>query len=159
MTEPEIIFSEGFTLAGISWEANLQETEDKNLVHMTYQALLPFKEELGGGNAVFYLLQQYPGKPDFSPFEDAFHQTIALRVSATTEPSEGIQIYQVPAGRYVTYRYEGADSGLAEVYDFLYRQWLPSKGLEPLCFDFEYWGGAYEPENKLAAYELFIPIA
>ncbi len=158
--EPTVVTLPAFTLAGFTYESNLEEAINGKLVEQTYAQLQEARSEVGmlSGKEV-YLLQSYPCHiAGFNPMVHAFKQMVAVPVDAFDALHPAMQVTEVPEGRFVKYRYNGPEAGLAAAYDFLYRSWMPEQGLMPGSFDFECWSPQYVPGAEEMEITLYIRI-
>ncbi|MBB6732380.1 effector binding domain-containing protein [Cohnella zeiphila] len=97
--------------------------------------------------------------PDSFP---QFHYVAGLETEPGSEPDvpAGMTVKHVPSATYAMFRHEGPLSGIAGVFHYVYKEWLPSSGfdIDPAVMgDFErYPEPVSDPEH--AAVEIYIPV-
>ncbi|MFD2043547.1 GyrI-like domain-containing protein [Ornithinibacillus salinisoli] len=154
--EPRIVKKPSFHVIGYHFVANLKEIEANNLSGKTLDRLQSNAEWIPNrkGDHV-YLIQVYPMREYFNPFEDKFTQIIGYEVYEPGEVPEGGILHTVPEGTYVNVTHKGFETDLYKTYDYLYGKWMVENRCMPLGYDFELWDERYKPEewdNEIGVY-------
>ncbi|MUK88566.1 AraC family transcriptional regulator [Ornithinibacillus sp. L9] len=157
--EPKVVRKPSFHVIGYHFLVNLKEIEEQNIGE---KALISLRENAHKipnkkGEHV-YLIQVYPMREYFNPYEDKFTQIIGYEVSELGEVPEGAIFYTVPEGTYVTTTHQGPESELYKTYDYLYGKWMTDHRCMPIGYDFELWDERYNPEEMDNEIDLFIAI-
>ncbi|MGF7035093.1 putative transcriptional regulator YdeE [Paenibacillus mucilaginosus] len=157
---PELVTLPSFTIAGISFEANLKQISEEGLGRKAYETMLSRREELADLHSPYpHLVQVYPMKPGFNPHVDAFRQIIGFLVPEGTEPPEGISVHTLPAREYVKAAHRGPEAELGSTYDALYGDWMRKNNRCPDGFDFEVWDERYRPDREDNEIDVYIALA
>lgn len=107
-----------------------------------------------------YSMQVY--KDDyFKNFDPAaeFEKWAALEVIAFNTVPDGMETYILPAGKYAVFHYIGNPENGAEVFGYIFKEWLPTSGYE---LDnrphFELLGSKYKNGDPKSEEEIWIPV-
>ncbi|QED49861.1 GyrI-like domain-containing protein [Cytobacillus dafuensis] len=157
--EPKVIKKPSFQVIGYHFEANLREIEEKNLCKEAFEKLQENADKFLNklGNHV-YLIQIYPLKEDFNPFEDQFTQIVGYEGSDSSDVPEGAIHHTVEENLYVAYTHQGPEAELHKTYDYLYGKWIGENGYIPIRYDFELWDERYKPDSSDNEIDLFIAV-
>lgn len=157
--EPSVITIPTFNLIGFSLKANLTEIAEQQLGKRMHDMLLSRSTDVQGKlDSGSFLLQLYPMKPNFNPEVDRFTQLFGYKVAEMHPVPPEMTTHAVPDNRYVSMTHRGPESTIGQTYDYLYGQWIPKHGYQPIGYDFEYWGERYAPEQSDNEIDIYIAI-
>jgi len=159
--ETKQIALDSFTLVGYKLETNLQEF-NAGIGKDTYKKLISLQGDLAHKKSDnVFLVQFYPQKMDFNPWNDRFIQVLGYDVTDATQENalpEGMDIHSIPPSNYVMGVHHGPESEMQRSYDYLYGQWMSETGNEPKGIDFEIWDEQYKPDSQDNIIRIFIAI-
>lgn len=159
--ETKQVSLDGFSLIGYKLETNLQEF-NAGIGKGTYLKLLSFREDVKYKKSDNVLLVQvYPQKTDFNPWDDRFIQVLGYSITEEVQADalpEGMDIHRIPPSNYVMGIHHGPESEMQRSYDYLYGQWMKETGNIPKGIDFEIWDEQYKPESQDNVIRIFIAI-
>ena len=119
------------------------------------------KEVLDSLNTDRYSIQFYP--PGTGPMSgdpgSVFEKWAAVEAIVPFSIPEGMEIINLPAGKYAVFLHHGPASAFMKSFGFIFYDWLP--GSEYLVDDrphFEVLPGNYRPDDPNASEEIWIPI-
>lgn len=156
---PHLVKLPGFTVIGVTFEANLKEIMEQELGRKAFEEVHARRSEMAGrASDDIYLVQIYPMKMNFNPNVDAFTQLIGYRVEEGSESAvpEGMTARSFEDREYVTYTHRGLESELGKSYDLLYGFWMAENERRPGGYDFEIWGSRYKPEQPDNEIDMFV---
>ncbi|WP_169507418.1 effector binding domain-containing protein [Paenibacillus harenae] len=157
---PTVVTKPGFTIAGITFDANLQEIEEQQLGKAALEKVRAAREQLAERlSDDVYLVQVYPMKPGFNPHADAFTQLVGYVVPEGTFVPDGFVLRSFPEREYVKMTHIGRESELGRTYDLLYGRWLQENGRQPAGYDFEVWDDRYKPEQDDNEIDVHVALA
>ncbi|GIO28376.1 GyrI-like domain-containing protein [Ornithinibacillus bavariensis] len=159
MSEPKLVHKKSFQVVGYTFNANLQEIEEKQLSKKTTERLKANADNIQNkiGNHI-YLIQLYPMKEHFNANTDPFTQIIGYEVSEPSDLPPDAIIHHVPENDYVTYTHHGLESELYKSYDYLYGKWLRESNYHTLGYDLELWDERYKPEDTENEIEMYVAV-
>lgn len=158
--DPCVVTVPGFAVVGASFDANLQEIDEKQLGKKAYEFMLANKHRIPQRvNDHLHLVQLYPMKPGFNAQVDAFTQIIGYLVPEEASPPEGMVLRKFAERQYVKATHRGLESELGRTYDRLYGSWMMENGHNPAGYDFEVWDGRYKPDQADNEIDVFVALA
>ena len=87
----------------------------------------------------------------------AFKYMASFAVSDTSQIPEGMQIWEVPAQKYVVF--PTTLDKVGETYKYAFETWIPGSGYEyTQGLDFEYYDENFDPEVEGSQFEIYVPI-
>ena len=121
-----IIKTNALLLAGQKTTMSLSRNETLKL----WKAFIPAKNKLKAlAGTELYSVEIYP--PDyfkrFSP-EREFEKWAAVPVTDAFEPTDSIEVLEIPAGLYAAFLYRGRSSEVHKAYQYIFEQWMPNSG-------------------------------
>lgn len=94
----------------------------------------------------------------FNPAAE-FEKWAAIPVTGLDAIPEGMETLTLPEGKYAVFHYKGAPENGAEVFKYIFQQWLPQSGYE---LDnrphFEVLGEKYKNGSEESEEEIWIPV-
>ncbi|MBK7911841.1 GyrI-like domain-containing protein [Candidatus Pollutiaquabacter sp.] len=125
--QPEIRTIPSFRLIGMSQRQSLVQ----NTTAALWKRFMPRRGELRSMNqGVLYSLEVYDGLDHFAVFDPAreFTKWAAVEVGLQEAVPDGMNELEVPGGRYAVFLYRGRASKGADLYRYIFTQWLPGYG-------------------------------
>lgn len=98
--------------------------------------------------------------PDITP-ADKCRYDACVTVPDNIVAEGGVSVKEIPAGTYASFHYEGPESGIKEIYESIYGEWLPNSGYQPADTPgYEYYldGGAEENKFNMDIYVPVVPL-
>lgn len=159
---PRVVDLPGFTVVGVSFDANLKEIEEQGLGKRAYEQVTALRNEISGRKTDdVVLIQIYPMKMNFNPHSDAFTQLIGYRVEEGAENGElpaGLTRRSFAESEYVSYTHRGLESELGRSYDLLYGRWMSEHERRPGGYDMEVWDSRYKPDQQDNEIDMFVAL-
>ena len=139
----------------------LKMTFAENRTFALWSNFMPRRKEIKNKiGTMLYSIQVY--KPsffnDFNPTAE-FEKWAAVEVTDFDDVPGGMEPFILPAGLYAVFLYQGAASGAAKAFRYIFGTWLPDSGY--LLDDrphFEILGEKYKNEDPGSEEELWIPV-
>lgn len=132
-----------------------------NLTAQLWARFMPLRKIIQDTvNTSLYSLQIYP-TDYFQPFNPAntFVKWAAVEVSNFENVPAEMETLIVPSGEYVVFHYKGDSRNGAEVFRYIFSEWLPQSGY---VLDhrphFELLGEKYKNESADSEEEIWIPV-
>jgi len=158
MKAPEIIQTETKTLIGMRLSMRLAEDRTPEL----WRSFMPRRKEIQGVvSEALFSLQVYPASFNFQQPDPTlpFEKWAAVEVSAFENIPEGMELFELPAGKYAVFLHRGGPARARESFAFIFTTWLPQSGytLAPRPH-FEKLDDRYKHNEPDSEEELWIPI-
>lgn len=148
------IHQNALDLVGLSIQASLNQDISDNLVTQLREKFLASNGL--NKHATLYLIQKYPDE-EWSP-DLVFTHIVATEKSNFNLPLENSITEIIPAGKFVSFEYEGPEAEIDLAYEFI-RDWLIEHKLEDnRPYDLENWGTKENLVNPQPVIELLIPL-
>ena len=122
---PEIRFTEPFTLVGMNRSMSVLNMPIADL----WRAFGSRKHEISNvSDQDSYSIEVYPGLDYFRQFSPAneFQKWAAVRVNSVDNVPDGMEVLEVPEGKYAVFIYKGRSSEAGKFFQELYNNLLPS---------------------------------
>lgn len=156
--EPRITHIEAKTLVGQKVKMSFVANKTREL----WKGFMPRLSEIQNRTSTDYFsLQVYPEsffKGGFSPFAN-FIKHALVEVSSTETIPDGMEVFELPAGRYAVFTYTGTSKDSVSFFMSIFNKWLPKSGYElehrP---QFEILPKDYKKDDPNATEEIWIPI-
>ena len=81
----------------------------------------------------------------------------AIEASMLKEPIEGFETTDIPANEYAVFESPSLQK-IGEVYEEIYRKWLPQSGFVPGNYSFEFYPSDFLPEGPITRLYLYVPV-
>lgn len=132
-----------------------------NTTEVLWREFMPRREEIHNRiGTAFYSVQRY-GVDFFTHFNPAaeFTKWAAVEVSAyNTVPAE-MECLTIGGGLYAVFEYKGDARNAAEIYQYIFNNWLPQSGyVLDTRLHFEVLGDKYKKNDPDSEEEIWIPI-
>lgn len=156
ISEPEIVVFSETKLIGLKQKMSFMQ----NTTQLLWQTFIPRRKEIQTMNSDLYSIQMYP-EGFFENFNPAtqFEKWAATAVGATVTSPEGMEIVAIPEGKYAVFLYKGNPANGAEVFRYIFTQWLPQSGY---VLDnrphFEVLGDKYKNGSENSEEAIYIPV-
>jgi AraC family transcriptional regulator len=124
---PEIRTVSALRLIGMSQRQSLAQ----NTTAALWKRFMPRRGEVRSvSDGVLFSLEVYDSLDYFAVFDPAkeFTKWAAVEVATEETVPDGMQELIVPAGRYAVFVYHGPASKGADLYRYIFTQWLPGSG-------------------------------
>lgn len=98
---------------------------------------------------------------DFKAFNPSitFEKWVGVAVSDASSVPEGMELFTIPAGNYLVFKYQGCAQGFPQFWQHLHGDWLPNSEFE---LDnrphFEKLPEGYNPMDSNAKEEVWVPV-
>lgn len=159
-TVPVVVKKPGFSIVGVTFDANLKEIIDQQLGVSALEKVKDKRHQIADRlSEDVYLIQIYPMKPGFNPHIDAFTQIIGYVVPETSNVPDELVLRSFPERQYVKMTHIGPESELGRTYELLYGQWMQENGRQPAGYDFEVWGERYKPDQQDNEIDVYVALA
>jgi AraC family transcriptional regulator len=156
ISEPEIITFPEKNLIGLSRKMSFGQ----NTTHLLWQQFMPRRKEIKALHPELFSLQVYP-EGFFDEFNSSteFDKWAATAVSVTVAPPVGMEKVTIPKGRYAVFQYKGNPANGAEVFRYIFTEWLLQSGY---TLDnrphFEVLGEKYKNDSYESEEAIYIPV-
>jgi AraC family transcriptional regulator len=156
--QPEFKFSPERKLVGKRLTMTFSDNKTGELWRSFMQHRKEILNTLGDD---LYSLQVYDPSMDFIKFDlnKSFEKWAAAEVSDYNSVPAGMETFTLPEGMYAVFLYKGAASSGADVFRYIFGQWLPDSGY---CLDirphFEILGNKYKNDDPCSEEEIWIPV-
>jgi len=94
-------------------------------IHQTWERLQSLLEERSWTDARCFSL--FLNSPEETAPE-RLETDLCFSVPAEFEPRDGLHVFELPAGEYVSFQHEGIDADLGDAWQRLFSEWLPRSG-------------------------------
>lgn len=156
MIQPRIEICPAKTLIGMSVSMSLLD----NKTALLFRTFMPRRQEIQQTvNQDVYDLQVYDSSyhQSFDP-ANSFEKWALLEVSQVDQVPEGMQRFDLEAGLYGVFNYQGLGTD-PSIYQYIFMQWLPHS---PYQLDqrphFDVMGPAYRHDDPKAISDIWIPL-
>jgi AraC family transcriptional regulator len=156
ISQPEIVVFPGARLIGLNQKMSFIQ----NTTQLLWQTFMPRRREIQVLTTDLYSIQLYP-EGFFEHFKPAtqFEKWAATAVSATVAPHAGMEMVAIPDGKYAVFQYKGNPANGAEVFRYIFTEWLPQSGY---VLDnrphFEVLGEKYKNGSDDSEESIYIPV-
>lgn len=153
----DIRFISSKKLVGLSVDMSFNDNRTVQL----WRSFMPIRKEIA--NAVsndLYSLQVYD-ENFFSQFnaDTYFTKWALVQVPDFDEVPIGMKTFELPEGQYAVFYYKGNPANAAEVFTYIFKDWLPQSGYQ---LDnrphFEVLGEKYKNGSNESEEEIWIPV-
>nr|WP_322625561.1 GyrI-like domain-containing protein [uncultured Flavobacterium sp.] len=156
ISQPEIVVFPGARLIGLNQKMSFAQ----NTTQLLWQTFMPRRKEIQAVNHDLYSIQLYP-EGFFEHFNPAiqFEKWAATAVTTTVASPTGMEIVAIPEGKYAVFLYKGNPANGAEVFRYIFTEWLPQSGY---VLDnrphFEVQGDKYKNGSDDSEESIYIPV-
>ncbi len=154
--EYRIVDAKHRRLIGMRLEMSLVENKTAAL----WGSFMPRRKEVNNRVSDTYISMQVY-KSGSNPFDPTtvFEKWAVVEVTDFETVPAGMETFELIAGQYAVFDYEGPARGAPQVFQYIYGEWLPASGYTSANRpQFEILPEGYDPNDPRAREEIWIPV-